>query len=30
METLRLYYEDSHMKTFTATVLSCEAGQAWL
>jgi len=27
METLRLYYEDSHMKTFTATVLSCEPGK---
>ena len=27
METLRLYYEDSHCKTFTATVLSCEPGK---
>ena len=24
MKTRKLYYEDSHMTTFTATVLSCE------
>lgn len=27
METRKLYYEDSHLKTFTATVLSCGEGK---
>lgn len=27
METRKLYYEDSHMRQFTATVLSCEEGK---
>ena len=27
METRKLYYEDSHLKTFTATVLSCVEGK---
>lgn len=27
METRKLYYEDSHRKTFSATVLSCEPGK---
>ena len=28
METRKLYYEDSHIRTFAATVLSCEATEA--
>ena len=27
METRKLYYEDSHLRTFSATVLSCEQGE---
>jgi len=27
METRKLFYEDSHMRTFSATVLSCEQGE---
>ena len=27
METRKLFYEDSHMRTFSATVLSCEEGE---
>ena len=28
METKKLYYEDSHLKTFSATVLSCEKAKS--
>ena len=27
METKKLYYEDSHLKTFSAQVLSCQEGK---
>jgi len=30
METIRLFYEDPHLKTFSATVVTCQqAGQYW-